>query len=601
MQIEHEWRLVAMADNFSIFRRIALCSLPYFGGKANRYLPVITITRYNMHALQPNHPHPPTMTSATQPPPPANSKSSGNLFCSIGSPTTVISNDAQRQYIESFLASLGERHDVLILPPDYTRFHSNAGCITQQIAEYYNFIPRENTAGNINNELDAESQPPSPAASSTTSPFSPKIQIIPALGTHAPMTRSQIQSMFGNELANKQDDPFIVHNWREDVVTIGYVPADLVSEATYGMVKESWPAQLNKLVWEKRIQRGDVNDTTTTPSPNPLILSVGQVVPHEVLGMANFNKNLFVGVGGVEAINLSHFIGAVHGMEKLMGRGHNPLRSILNYASEHYLKENFDLWYILTVMGTNEFTGKVEMRGLYIGNDVQCYDDACELSLHVNFNLLDKSPTKIVVYLNEEYHSTWLGNKAIYRTRMAIANGGELIVLAPHVSAFGEDGHIDELIRAVGYVGTPAIMEAMKTNEELKQNLSAVAHLIHGSSEGRFSITYCPGKLSKEEIESVGFQFADLNVMMDRFDIHRLKDGWNTEINEDGIVEEFYYVGNPALGLWAVPGRFEDVSETSSSTPSQNDERADNYSNGNQRASEMSGGVGGWKQPPPQG
>ncbi|KAL3765420.1 hypothetical protein ACHAWU_002338 [Discostella pseudostelligera] len=542
------------------------------------------------------------MTSATPPPPANSSKSSGNLFCSIGSTTTVISNDVQRQYIESFLASLGERHDVLILPPDYTRFHSNAGWITQQIAEYYNFIPREKTSGNINNEYDAEPQLPSAAASSTTSPFSPKIQIIPALGTHAPMTRSQIQSMFGNELANKQDDPFIVHNWREDVVTIGYVPDDMVSEATYGMVKEPWPAQLNKLVWEKRIQRGDDSATTTTTTtlPNPLILSVGQVVPHEVLGMANFNKNLFVGVGGVEAINLSHFIGAVHGMEKLMGRGHNPLRSILNYASEHYLKENFDLWYILTVMGTNEFTGKVEMRGLYIGNDVQCYDDACELSLQVNFNLLDKSPTKIVVYLNEEYHSTWLGNKAIYRTRMAIANGGELIVLAPHVESFGEDGHIDELIRGVGYVGTPTIMEAMNTNEELKQNLSAVAHLIHGSSEGRFSITYCPGKLSKEEIESVGFQFADLNVMMDRFDIHRLKDGWNTEINDDGIVEEFYYISNPALGLWAVPSRFEDASGTSSSTPSQNDDQADNYCIGNQRASEMSGGVGGWKQPPPQ-
>ena len=469
---------------------------------------------------------------------------------------------------------------MLILPPDYTRYHSNAGTITKQIAEYYNFIPRENVS----------------SSTATTSPYSPKIQIIPALGTHAPMTHSQIQTMFGNELANKQDDPFIVHNWREDVVTIGHVPADMVSKATYGMVNEPWPAQLNKLVWEKRKKKTkrkeNIMEDDTATTPNPLILSVGQVVPHEVLGMANYNKNLFVGVGGVEAINLSHFIGAVHGMEKLMGRGHNPLRSILNYASEHYLKENFDLWYILTVMGTNEFTGKVEMRGLYIGNDVRCYDDAVELSLKVNFNLLEKSPTKIVVYLNEEYHSTWLGNKAIYRTRMAIANGGDLVVLAPHVETFGEDGHIDELIRSVGYVGTPTIMEMMKTNEELKRNLSAVAHLIHGSSEGRFNITYCPGKLSKEEIEGVGFKYADLNMTMERYNIHRLKDGWNTEVTADGIVEEFYYISNPGLGLWSIPSRFEE--ETGPPAPPS----AGPGVIGLQRACGMSGGVGGWKQPP---
>lgn len=103
----------------------------------------------------------------------------------------------------------------------------------------------------------------------------------------------------------------------------------------------------------------------------------------KVMGMANFNKNLFVGTGGLESINLSHFIGAVYGMENLMGRGQNPLRSILNHCSEKYLGQ-LDLWYILTVMGANEDNGQVEMKGLYIGNDVQCYDNACDLSLKVS-------------------------------------------------------------------------------------------------------------------------------------------------------------------------------------------------------------------------
>jgi len=505
---------------------------------------------------------------------------------------------------------------VLLLPPDFTRFHSQAGTITRFISEYYNFTEREEEAEKFD-------------GSRKQSASSPSIQIIPALGTHAPMKHSQIELMFGSNLANKttcnhndssseKNSPFVVHNWRDDVVTIGYAPAEMVEQATHGMVREKWPAQLNKLVWEKRIQResnssssSDVEEAANSnaadapknqrrkTNPQPLVISIGQVVPHEVTGMANYNKNLFVGVGGVEAINLSHFIGAVHGMEKLMGRGNNPLREILNYGSQQYLEKELDLWYILTVMGPSssssggdDHNDGVEMKGLFIGRDVKCYDLACDLSLKVNFNLLERSPKKIVIYLNDEYHSTWLGNKSIYRTRMAIDDGGELIVLAPWVETFGEDDTIDSLIRKVGYVGTPAIMQAMKNDEDLKCNLSAVAHLIHGSSEGRFSVTYCPGKLTKEEVESVGFMYADLAEMKQVYNIETLNDGWNTRLDENGVEEEFYYISNPALGLWAHPSRFEEGSHGSEKI---SDDVAVSIS---QEASDGSGGVGGWKHPP---
>ena len=539
------------------------------------------------------------------------------LYCSIGSPTKSISKQTLRETIEKFLESLGPRDDVLLLPPDFTRYHSQAGTITRFISEYYNFTEREGDE----DDDDAEKS----TYTKTTSVSSPNIQIIPALGTHAPMTNSQIELMFGSNLANKKisctihdDDsssrsPFIVHNWRDDVVTIGYAPKEMVEKATHGMVKEKWPAQLNKLVWEKRIKRtaddnaADDNDDNPNmnqrrkSNPQPLVISIGQVVPHEVTGMANYNKNLFVGVGGVEAINLSHFIGAVHGMEMLMGRGNNPLREILNYSSVKFLEQNLDLWYILTVMGPSSSPSDgggdgcgVEMKGLFIGRDVQCYDLACDLSLKVNFNLLEKSPKKMVVYLNDEYHSTWLGNKSIYRTRMAIDDGGELIVLAPWVRTFGEDDCIDSLIRKVGYVGTPKIMKEMENDEELKSNLSAVAHLIHGSSEGRFSVTYCPGKLTKEEVEKVGFRYADLEEMKQIYDAETLKDGWNTRMDENGVEEEFYYISNPALGLWATPSRFEDDSRSSTKIQSFDT----TVGNNNQKASDKSGGVGGWKHPP---
>ena len=168
----------------------------------------------------------------------------------------------------------------------------------------------------------------------------------------------------------------------------------------------------------------------------------------------------------------------------------------------------------------------------------------------------------MVVYLDEdEFHSTWLGNKAIYRTRMAIADGGELIVLAPGVKRFGEDDTVDILIRKYGYHGTPQIMKHMEENQELKDNLGAVAHLIHGSSEGRFSVTYCPGHLTKDEIEGVGFKYASLESMSAKYDITKLQDGWQ---NDAETGEEFFFIRNPALGLWAHPSRLSAEQESSS-------------------------------------
>ena len=285
----------------------------------------------------------------------------------------------------------------------------------------------------------------------------------------------------------------------------------------------SWPAQLNKLVFN---------------GGHDLILSVGQVVPHEVIGMANYNKNLFIGTGGPEGINKSHFIGAVYGMERIMGKADNPVRSLLNYASANFAG-HLPVVYVHTVIGRDE-KGKLVVRGLFIGDDEEVFTLAADLSLKVNFNVLEKPLKKVVVYLDPaEFKSTWLGNKSIYRTRMAMADDGELIVLAPGLKEFGEDKEIDRLIRKYGYCGTPATLNSLKENEELNNNLSAAAHLIHGSSEGRFNITYCPGYLTREEIESVNFKYHDLNEMMKKYNPEKLKDGFN--VMDDGE-EIFLYL-----------------------------------------------------------
>jgi nickel-dependent lactate racemase len=282
-----------------------------------------------------------------------------------------------------------------------------------------------------------------------------------------------------------------------------------------------------------------------------LILSIGQVVPHEVIGMANHNKNVFVGTGGATGINESHFVGAAYGMERMMGRADTPLRRILHYAEEQFCQK-LPLVYVLTVISPEE-DGQLAVRGLFIGDDKECFEKASELSVEVNFTVLEEAPTKVVVYLDpEEFHSTWLGNKAIYRTRMAIADDGELIVLAPAVERFGEDDEIDRLIRKYGYRTTPEIMNFVNTTDDLPNNLSAAAHLIHGSSEGRFRIIYCPGHLTSQEMEQVNFEYAPLSEMTSRYDPEQLKDGFNTLPGGD----EVFFVSNPALGLWAYRGRF---------------------------------------------
>lgn len=415
------------------------------------------------------------------------------IYYKTGSENTVLGPNDLEYGLYSALVKLGERKKVLVVPPDFTRFHSRAGDLTTLLYKYY----KDNLK-----------------------------DILPALGTHAPMTDSELSEMF----VDVPKDLFRIHDWRKDVVTIGTVPGEFVSKITDGALDYPWPAQLNRRVFN---------------GGHDLIISVGQVVPHEVIGMANYNKNLLVGTGGPEGINKSHFVGAVYGMERIMGKANNPVRSLLNYAATNFMN-HLPVVYVHTVIGRDD-SGKLVIRGLFIGDDEEVFTLAADLSLKVNFSVLDKPLKKAVVYLDPaEFKSTWLGNKSVYRTRMAMADNGELIVLAPGLKEFGEDKEIDRLIRKYGYRGTPATLKSLKENDELSNNLSAAAHLIHGSSEGRFSITYCPGHLSREEIESVNFKYHDLNDMIKRYDPEKLKDGYNKM--DDG--EEIFYISNPALGLW---------------------------------------------------
>ena len=389
-----------------------------------------------------------------------------------------------------------ELKNVLVVPPDFTRFHSNAGYITNV---YYNAL----------------------------TDMGCNVDILPALGTHVPVTKEEAAVMFGDVPFDK----FIPHNWRRDVVKIGEVPSAYLEEITQGLWKEALNVEINRLIMDEKYD---------------LIISVGQVVPHEVIGMANHAKNLFVGVGGNDMINKSHMVGAVYGMERMMGKDHTPVRKIFDYGMQHYLKDR-PILFVLTVCTAKE--GIIKTHGMFIGDTRKVLEKAIELSQEKNIEFVEKGIKKCVVYLEpSEFKSTWLGNKSIYRTRMAIADGGELLVLAPGIQRFGEDEQVDKLIRKYGYRGRINTLRQFEKpeNTDLRDNMGAAAHLIHGSSDERFQITYAVKNISPKEIEAVGFGTVDYDEAAKRYNPETLEYGYNTL--PDG--EEIYFIPNPALGLW---------------------------------------------------
>jgi len=382
---------------------------------------------------------------------------------------------------------------VLLLPPDLTRAHSGAGKITEML---YQELP------------------------------GCEIAVIPTLGQHIPHTEAENRWMFGS-IPHKNIFP---HDWRNGVTRVGVIPASMVAETTGGKADWEIPVDLNSKLMNEHWD---------------LIVNIGHVVPHEVLGFANHNKNYFIGLGGKETICASHIAAAVYGIENNLGCLVTPLRACYNWAEKEMLGELPDV-YLQIVMHRNE-AGKLVTSGIYVGDDMETYLQAARASREQNITVFDKPLKKVVAVMQaDEFRGTWVANKAIYRTRMALADGGELLILAPGLERFGEQPEVDALIRKYGYNGTPSTLAQYKIEDDMKAIPHGVAHLIHGSSEGRFTIRYAPGHLSRAEIEGVGYQYADLNEMLARYSPTTMKEGWNTM--PDG--EEVYYISTPSAGLW---------------------------------------------------
>ena len=391
---------------------------------------------------------------------------------------------------------------VLLLPPDLTRAHSGSGKVTEWI--YQEIIRRE------------------PAA---------HVRVIPTLGQHIPHTEAENKWMFGSI----PNDIILAHDWRNGVSYVGEIPASMVDDTTAGAADWAIPVDMNSTLMDEHWD---------------LIVNIGHVVPHEVLGFANHNKNYFIGLGGKDTICASHIAAAVYGIENNLGCLITPLRACYNWAEDAMLRHLPDVYFQIVMQ--RDPANRLVASGLYIGDDLETYLQAARRSRRQNITVFDKPIKKVVAVMQaDEFRATWVANKAVYRTRMAIADGGELLVIAPGVERFGEQPEVDALIRKYGYKGTERTLRLYKTEADMQAIPHGVAHLIHGSSEGRFNITYAPGKLTRQEIESIGYQYADLAQVQRRYDPAKMQEGWNTM--PDG--EEVFYISTPSAGLWATDAK----------------------------------------------
>lgn len=460
---------------------------------------------------------------------------------SVGGPDLAISEaeleshlDVVLQEIERRTASSAaafvrhnERGRILLVPPDHTRLYSRAGLITGLL--YRRLIERGHT-----------------------------VAVLPALGTHSEMTPENCHLLFGDRVPYSAVQH---HQWRTGLVRLGEVSSEEMQVLSGGRFSEPVPIETDALLLEDW----------------DLVISVGQVVPHEVIGMANFTKNIVIGLGGAPTIHRSHFLGAVVDMEAVMGRANSPVRDLVDAAFDRFINKRVPTLWVLTVM--EDTAVGVVQRGLFVGTGSssesggEAFQQAAALAASCNISRVEAF-SRVACWLDpSEFRTTWLGNKAVYRTRMAMADGGELIILAPGVYRFGEDPAIDTLIRRHGYCGTPATLQALSTDAELAKALSAAAHLIHGSSEERFRIVYCTdpstGGLTEEEITAVGFEWRSLAEELVRLglsnpteNLDRSSKHGNAQFTYDMVPpptgprldtngERFEFIANPALGLWS--------------------------------------------------
>ena len=288
-----------------------------------------------------------------------------------------------------------------------------------------------------------------------------------AQGTHVPMTDEEKRSKIG---ANENSVPGLGHvydhqwNVPEELVTIGELSAARVTELTGGLITKAVPVNLNR-----RLGPG-VYDT---------VLIFSATVPHEVAGFAGGAKYLFPGVAGPDLTHATHWLGALAGIENVIGRVETPTRHMIEAAADFVAAQIITLNSVIT----REEDNRLRTHALFAGDFRGAFRRAAEVSREIHIKYTGRKYQRVVALLDEHYDELWVGGKASYKLGGIIEAGGELIIYAPHLRSISETH--GRLIEKYGYAPLDRVREMVALSTELQNNLAVAAHLAHVSYAGQ--------------------------------------------------------------------------------------------------------------------
>ena len=289
-----------------------------------------------------------------------------------------------------------------------------------------------------------------------------RLDYLIALGTHAPMSEEAIARLVGasaEERAEKYPKSQIYnHLWDnpDTFVTLGQITEDEIEEITGGLMRQAVDIRLNKMVFDY-----------------DQIIICGPTFPHEVVGFSGGNKYFCDGIGGDEVINFSHWLGAVITSYDVIGTKYTPVRQVIDKAAGFIDKPKLCL--SMVVKG-------YDLAGLYIGTPEEAYEAAAELSSQLHIVWVDKPFKRVLSVMPEMYDDIWTGAKGMYKMEPAIADGGEVVIYAPHIDEISYTH--GKLIDEVGYHVRDYFMKQWDQFEDYPGGV--LAHSTHLCGIGEF-------------------------------------------------------------------------------------------------------------------
>jgi nickel-dependent lactate racemase len=287
-----------------------------------------------------------------------------------------------------------------------------------------------------------------------------------AQGTHPPMADAEKRAKIGaGTAAMPLVGTVFDHHWDEpsELLTLGTLSRAEISSLTAGLMAEDVPVQLNARL---------------APGRYDLILVIGAVVPHEVAGFAGGAKYFFPGVAGPELTHLTHWLGALATIERVIGRVETPTRRVIEAAADRITTPVIGFTSVSTRTGTG-----LQTHALFTGGLRETVRQAAGISARVHVRHTGRSYPRVIAILDEHYDEMWVGGKASYKLGAIVADGGELVIYAPHLKGISTTH--GRLIEKYGYAPLEQVREMVEGSDELRANLCVAAHLAHVSYAGR--------------------------------------------------------------------------------------------------------------------